>query len=198
MKKERILAIFLLAVLCLTSCSQNNTTSESVQQREPEKETEMPEEIASDTEKQEEDTTENLAIKWDEITEDGVNEDLLYENMDKNTLEYVAKELQTLVEEEAEAEKENPDIVLTEGWVRVFESEHYANVLKLGNKAMKPLYWIIYKSTNAGQYEYICAYALYEISGYDFTDENGCLTWSDSKEFLNVFNEQIILKEYNK
>jgi len=197
-KKERILAIFLLAVLCLTSCSQNNTTSESVQQREPEKETEMPEEIASDTEKQEEDTTENLAIKWDEITEDGVNEDLLYENMDKNTLEYVAKELQTLVEEEAEAEKENPDIVLTEGWVRVFESEHYANVLKLGNKAMKPLYWIIYKSTNAGQYEYICAYALYEISGYDFTDENGCLTWSDSKEFLNVFNEQIILKEYNK
>lgn len=198
MKKERILAILLLAVLCLTSCSQNNTAAESVQQNETEKETEMPGEIASDTEKQEEDTTQNLAIKWDEITEDGVNEELLYENMDTDTLEYVAAELQTLVEEEAEAEKENLDIVLKEGWVRVFESEHYANVLKFGNKAMKPLYWIIYKSSNAGQYEYICAYALYEISGYDFTDENGCLTWSDSKEFLNVFNEQVILKENNK
>lgn len=196
MKRERIFVALLLAVVCLTSCSQNNTASESVQQREHVKETEMPEEIAS--EKQEEDSTENLAIKWDEITEDGVNEDLLYENMDTDTLEYVAAELQTLVEEEAEAEKENPDIVLTEGWVRVFESEHYANVLKLGNQAMKPLYWIIYKSSNAGQYEYICAYALYEISGYDFTDENGCLTWSDSKEFLNVFNEQVILKKNNK
>jgi hypothetical protein len=118
--------------------------------------------------------------------------------MDADTLEYVAAELQTLVEEEAEAEQQNPDIVLTEGWVRVFKSEHYANVLSLGNQAMKPLYWIIYKSSNAGQYEYICAYALCEISGYDFTDENGCLTWSDSKEFLNIFNEQIILKENNK
>lgn len=112
--------------------------------------------------------------------------------MNADTLEYVAAELQTLVEEETEAEKENPDIVLTEGWVRVFDSEHYANVLSLGNQAMKPLYWIIYKSSNAGQYEYICAYALYELSGYDFTDANGCLTWSNSKEFLSVFNERII------
>ena len=198
MKRERILAVLILAVVCLTSCSQNNTASESVQQNETEKESEMPDEISSDTEKQEEDSTENLAIKWDEITEDGVDEHLLCENIDLDTLEYVAAELQTLVEEEAEAEKENPDIVLKEGWVRVFESAHYANVLKLGDKAMKPLYWIIYKSSNAGQYEYICAYALYEISGYDFTDENGCLTWSDSKEFLNVFNEQVILKKNNK
>lgn len=198
MKRERIYVLLLLAVLCLTSCSQNNTASESVQLKEPEKETEMPEVIASDTEKQEEDTTENLAIEWDEITEDGVDEELLCENMDTDTLEYVATELQTLVEEEAKAEQENPDIVLTEGWVRVFESEHYSNVLRLGKQAMKPLYWIIYKSSNAGQYEYICAYALYEISGYDFTDDNGCLTWSDSKEFLNVFNERIILKENNK
>jgi hypothetical protein len=197
-KREKIFFALLLAVLCLTSCSQNNITPESVQQKETEKETEMIEEIAADTEKQEKDTTENLAIEWDEITEDGVDEDLLCENMDADTLEYVAAELQTLVEEEAEAEQENPVIVLTEGWVRVFKSEHYANVLGLGNQAMKPLYWIIYKSSNAGQYEYICAYALYEISGYDFTDENGCLTWSNSKEFLNVFNEQIILKENNK
>lgn len=192
MKMERIFVALLMAVLCLTSCS-HNTTTESVQQNETEKETEMLEEIAAD-EKQEEDATENLAIEWDEITEDGVDEELLCENMDTDTLKYVATELQTLVKEEVEAEKENPYIILTEGWVRVFESEHYANVLRLGNQAMKPLYWIVYKSSNAGQYEYICAYALYEISGYDFTDDNGCLTWSDSKEFLNVFNERIISK----
>jgi hypothetical protein len=162
-KRERIFVALLLVVLCLASCSQNNTTTESVQQKENEKEADMLEEIA-DTEKQEEDTTENLVIEWDEITEDGVDEQLLFKNMDTDTLEYVAAELQTLVEEEAEAEKENPDIILTEGWVRVFESEHYANVLSIGNQAMKPLYWIIYKSSNSGQYEYICAYALYEIS----------------------------------
>ena len=57
---------------------------------------------------------------------------------------------------------------------------------------MKPLYWIIYKSPNSGMYEYICATALYEISGYDFMRENGELTWSTSKEFIEVFNEQIL------
>ena len=34
--------------------------------------------------------------------------------------------------------------------------------------------------------------ALYEISRYDFTKENGELIWSTSKEFIEVFNEQIL------
>ena len=114
------------------------------------------------------------------------------ENLDAEALETVAAELQTLVEEEVEAERTNPEIVITEGWTRVFDSQQYNKVLNMGESAMKPLYWIIYKSPNAGMYEYICATALYELSGYDFTNEDGSLTWVNSKEFLDRFNEKIL------
>ena len=55
----------------------------------------------------------------------------------------------------------------------------------MGEAAMKPLYLILYKSQNAGLYEYICANALYELSGYDFE-------WANSKEFMENFNKKII------
>ena len=38
---------------------------------------------------------------------------------------------------------------------------------------MKPLYWIIYKSPEAGLYEYICARALAELSGYPPENDDG-------------------------
>lgn len=140
------------------------------------------------------------ALAWPEITEDGVNEQLFMENLDIELLETIAGEIQTIVKEEAEAERENPNLVLDEGWIRVFHTERYKNVLNIGEDAMKPLYWIIYKSPNAGMYEYICATALYEISGYDFSNEDGTLTWQTSREFLERFNEKIlnekILSEY--
>lgn len=47
MKKERIFVALLLTVICLMSCSANNTTSVSAQQKEPEKETEIIKEIDS-------------------------------------------------------------------------------------------------------------------------------------------------------
>jgi hypothetical protein len=62
-----------------------------------------------------------------------------------------------LINEEEQEERENPEIVITEGWTRVFKSERYKKVLNIGNSAMKPLYLIIYTSSNAGMYEYICA-----------------------------------------
>lgn len=126
-------------------------------------------------------------VTWEEITEDGVNEDLLLKNVDEELLTKIAMELQTLVDEEAEEERENPEIVITEGWTRVFKSDRYKKVLNIGNPAMKPLYLILYKSSNAGIYEYICANALYELSGFDFE-------WSNSKEFLEKFNEKILEK----
>lgn len=137
-------------------------------------------------------TIETDFLSWLEITEDGVNEELFWENLDAEVLEAVATELQALVEAEVEAERANPEIVITEGWTRVFDSHQYNKVLNMGESAMKPLYWIIYKSPNAGMYEYICATALYELSGYDFTNEDGSLTWNNSKEFLDRFNEKIL------
>lgn len=130
-------------------------------------------------------TDEQEKIEWNEISKNGVDEELLLKNLDTNILETIATELQALVDEEAEEERKNPEIVITEGWVRVFDSERYKKVLNIGSPAMKPLYLIIYKSPNAGMYEYICAKALYELSGYDFE-------WTNSKEFLEKFNEQII------
>lgn len=50
---------------------------------------------------------------------------------------------------------------------------------------MKPLYLIIYKSNNTSTYEYICANALYKLSGFDFERTN-------SKDFLEKFNNKII------
>ena len=122
---------------------------------------------------------------WDEITADGVDEELLFDNIDVETLNTIGKELQTLVDEETEAERANPEIVITEGWTRVFKSERYKRVLALGQAAMKPLYLIVYKSENAGAYEYICARALYELAGCDFN-------WVNSKDFLEKFNEKVI------
>ncbi|MCI8391272.1 MAG: hypothetical protein HFI35_11470 [Roseburia sp.] len=160
------------------------------------------EDISADTTQQVEETKnqhiesqeiiETDSLCWPEITEDGVNEELYLEHLDAEVLEAVATKLRSLVEEEVEAERENPEIVITEGWTRVFDSQQYNEVLNMGESAMKPLYWIIYKSPNAGMYEYICAAALYELSGYDFTNEDGSLTWVNSKEFLDRFNEKIL------
>lgn len=131
-------------------------------------------------------------VKWNEITANGVDENLFLENLNMEDLKYIATELQTLVQEESEAERTNPEIVLTEGWVRVFNSERYKNVINMGSSAMKPLYWIIYKSENAGMYEYICATALSELYGFYSTNEDGTLTWSNSKDFLEQFNKKIL------
>lgn len=131
-------------------------------------------------------------LDWPEITEHGVEEERFLKNLDTDVLEAIAAELQALVDESVKEEQENPEIVLSEGFVRVFNSEHYHRILEMGSAAMKPLYWIIYKSPNAGLYEYICAMALDELSGYDFSQEDGLLSWTNSKEFLEKFDEKIL------
>ena len=65
----------------------------------------------------------NETLDWSEITENGVNEELFLKNLDINVLETVATELQALVEEAIKEEQENPEIVLSEGFVRIFKSE---------------------------------------------------------------------------
>ena len=190
MKRVKLSLLGLLLVICLSSCGQSKT--EEMNHVELTSESNGKESKALDDSVDTEISSEDCQVIWDEITENGVDEEALWKNVDQDILEYVATEIQTLVAEEEKAERENQELVLTEGWVRVFESERYHNVVNLGEKAMKPLYWIICKSPNSGMYEYICATALYEISGYDFMRENGELTWSTSKEFIEVFNEQIL------
>lgn len=124
-------------------------------------------------------------ITWEEITENGVNEELLLKNININILNEIGNELQTLVNEAYEEERANPEIIVTEGWARILEYERFKKLVDIGDSAMKPLYLIIYKSQNRGVYEYLCAYALYKISGYDFF-------WSTTDEFMEKFNEEVI------
>ena len=182
---KKIISLVFAILFLITSCNPNDVgdiSSNTTQQTEGTKNQHM----------ESQETVEDDSLSWPEITKDGINEELFVENLDTEVLEAVAAEFQTLVEEEVEAERANPEIVITEGWTRVFKSRQYEKVLNMGESAMKPLYWIIYKSSNAGMYEHICATALYELSGYDFTDEDGSLTWNNSKEFLDRFNEKIL------
>lgn len=140
-------------------------------------------------------SSEENEINWDEITEDGVNEELLLNNLDKDILEKVAKKLQDALEEEAKEEKNNPEIVISEGWTRIFDKVQYKEVINIGKPAMKPLYYILYKSSNNGQYEYLCASALQEISGITFkNEEDGTMGWSTAKEYLELFTKEIVQK----
>ena len=137
---------------------------------------------------QENKDNEQNEIKWEEITKDGVNEELLLQNIDIDILNQIGSELQTLVKEAYEEERANPEILITEGWARVLKYERFQKVLDMGTPAMKPLYLIIYKSPNRGEYEYLCAYALYKISGYDFD-------WATTDEFIEKFNKQVLKEQ---
>lgn len=131
--------------------------------------------------------------KWDEITQNGVDEELLFKNIDIDVLERVAANLQSAMDEELKEEQENPEILITEGWTRIFNKEQYKEVISIGKPAMKPLYWILYKSENNGEYEYICAKALQEISGIGAgISEDGTKEWVNGKEYLELFTKEIV------
>ncbi|MBQ5968536.1 MAG: hypothetical protein IJL52_00280 [Clostridia bacterium] len=132
------------------------------------------------------------ADPWAAITEDGVDEEAFFAALDQTVLTEVAQKLQTAVDEEAAAEEANPELFLTEGWIRIFDSPQYRDVLALGKEAMPALYWIVYKSDRNGLYEFVCANALYELSGYDFTIADGVRQWDNAKALLPLFNQKIL------
>ena len=137
----------------------------------------------------------NKDIKWNEITKDGVNEEELLNNIDIKVLENVATLLQELDKNITENEEESPEYVLRGNWLKeVVDSKQYKKVISMGSSAMKPLYLIIYKSSSQGRYEYICALALEELSGFNFDEDGDGVKWVTSKEFLNEFNKKIIDK----
>lgn len=128
-------------------------------------------------------------IEWDEITEEGVNEELLLQNVNTINLEKIAALLQSLSAEIAQKEKEDIDFYLSGGWYKyTLDSQQFNEVINMGNDAIKPLYLIIYKSLNQGSYEYICTMALSKLVNFD----NVTYPWSTSKEFLEKFNQKVI------
>lgn len=128
-------------------------------------------------------------IEWDEITEEGVNEELLFQNVNTKDLEKISTLLQSLSAEIAQKEKEDINFYLSAGWYNyTLDSQQFNEVINMGKDAIKPLYLIIYKSPNQGSYEYICAMALSKLVNFDDTIDS----WSTSKEFLEIFNQKVI------
>ena len=138
----------------------------------------------------------NTIIVWNEITDSGVDEELLRRNVDTDILERIANNFREVIAEEASEEADNPEIVVTEGWTRIFQKEKYKEVIAIGKPAMKPLYLILYKSENNAVYEYLCAYALQEISGITFYNaDDETQGWSTAKEYLELFTQKVLEKE---
>ncbi len=131
-------------------------------------------------------------INWDEITNDSIDEELLLGNIDEDILKDIAKDLQEMIEEEKKEEQDNPSIVISEGWVRIFNKDQYRNVIQKGNLAIKPLFYILYKSENNGLYEYVCAKALEDITGIGSElNADGTKRWSTAKEYLEIFIKEV-------
>ena len=127
-------------------------------------------------------------IIWNEIDKNGIDEELLIKNIDKETLNYIAQQLQNLCTEIGNRGEKDENYWLRGQWYSdATDSEQYKSVLSLGKAAMKPLFLILYQSKSSGMYEWICSKALEEISAYDFSQENNGAGWSDSKEFLELF-----------
>lgn len=128
-------------------------------------------------------------IEWDEITEKGVNEKLLLQNVNTKDLEKISTLLQSLSAEIAQKEKEDINFYLSAGWYKyTLDSQQFNEVINMGKDAIKPLYLIIYKSPNQGSYEYICAMALSKLVNFNDVIDS----WSTSKEFLEMFNQKVI------
>ncbi|MDD7731617.1 MAG: hypothetical protein SPI61_07225 [Ezakiella sp.] len=195
--------IFLaMLVICLilffSSCknqkdfSNNNNKIKTEKQVSTKKEEKL--EPSEDKLEPNEDKTEpNEDVVWDEVTENGVDEELLLKNIDEKTLTFIAQQLQDICTKISEKEKKDKFYWLKGEWYHdVMDSKQYHNVILLENKAMKPLFLIIYKSPIAGLYEWICSKALTDISGFDFSNENNGAGWGNSKEFLEMFIDRVL------
>lgn len=192
--KKTLCVGFLLAVFLLTLSGCDKSRENSFEGKETTQEsfaTEATEHSGNPTTGE---TTgeEQGGADWSGITENGVDEDIVFQNLDIGVLEEIAEKLQNRVKEAEIAEAEDPTFTLEGKWYPfMFDSNAYKEVVALGEKAMLPLFWILYKSPNAGLYEYTCASALAELSEVYFEDEAAFSDWKDSRDFLEQFINRI-------
>ena len=131
-------------------------------------------------------------FSWDWISENGLDEEIFLQSLDSDLLEKIASNFQWVINEEMADEQENPSIVINEWFVRIFEKEWYKEIVNMWEVALKPLYRILYKSENNWLYEYLCARALQDISGVDFSDDMWSQWRSNAKEFLELFTDYVV------
>lgn len=193
MKKILCVGVLLTAfLLALSACDQGR--GKSIDEEETTQESFISEATGNSSNSTTSESTneETSTVDWSGITENGVDEDIVFQNLDIRVLEEIAKKLQNRVKEAEIAEAEDPTFTLEGKWYPfMFDSDAYKEVVALGEKAMLPLFWILYKSPNAGLYEYTCASALAELSEVYFEDEQAFSDWKDSRDFLEQFTKRI-------
>ncbi len=186
---KKLIAIFLLIgnIFLITACSFSNENDLSGSNG-----AEQSKENSHDESSESEEITDIIIDSWEYVTFDGITDEKAF--LDGTTEEIrniVSDNLQQLCDKIAKEEQNDPNFISEGKWFEYFvTSEEYQTVLELEESALNPLYFIIYKSENQGLYEYICSYAIYEISGLKDSDND--ITWSTSKEFLDLFTEKII------
>ena len=143
-----------MLVICLTllfsSCknqkdfSNNNNKTKTEKQVSTKKEEKL-EPSEDKLEPNEDKVDRNEDIVWDEVTENGVDEELLLKNIDEKTLTFIAQQFQDICTKIGEKEKKDKFYWLKGEWYHdVMDSKQYHNVILLDKKAMKPLFLIIY------------------------------------------------------
>jgi hypothetical protein len=122
------------------------------------------------------------------ITAEEMDEETFIEDLDIDILTTVAEKLQEVTDEIVRKQAADPESVLRGDWVTDYSnSEQYHYVINQGVKAVKPMYYILYKSNQAGLYEFIISSAIYDIIGYDFSNDKGYL-WATAFEFREQYN----------
>lgn len=194
MKRISILLITSLMAITFSGCKSNNAISEVISTEQSSSDYIIGNgESTGDAPTTSIGTDSSYIVDWSDITVNGLDEDSFVQKLDTEVLQEVGAKLQYLVDEELAEEKENPEIILSESFTRVFQKDIYHEVIAMGDEAEMPLYYILYKSPNNVMYEYICAVALSELTGLDFMNESGnYYDWTSGKEYLELFNKYMI------
>lgn len=137
------------------------------------------------------DTCDKSPKSWHEITGEEIEEDIFLENLDVDMLETIAQQFQSLVSDIEAHQFEDPESVLRAEWINDYKNSiQYNYVVDLGIKAVKPMYYILYKCEQAGLYEYIICSAINDITQYHFSNSDN-YRWSDAYEFRQLYNEKV-------
>jgi hypothetical protein len=184
-RKIALLALLTLTVSCVIGCgtSSDQTATET--------ETEQFLELNDVSSQMETDIDYALPEQEKEriiITVEEMDEETFIEQLDTDMLTTVAEKLQEVTDEIVRKQAADPESVLRGDWVTDYSnSEQYHYVINQGVKAVKPMYYILYKSNQAGLYEFIISSAIYDIIGYDFSNDKGYL-WATAFEFREQYN----------
>lgn len=119
--------------------------------------------------------------------------DLVY----AETLATIDSNMASLIAEVEAATRTNPHSTLqAHPGAFIENSDNYQNILRLGLKAIKPLYDKLYDSRDAGLYEYILAMAIEDITGEEFI-YNVDYGWKNALEFRMAFEEKVNNVRFN-